>query len=125
MPVSALTVDAALTAAGAQVELIEWLNRLGPYGAGNPEPVFALPAHRLSFVKPTEQGHIRCAFATSSGARLKAIAFRATDTELGAALLSGRDATLHAAGVLRIDRWSGREEACLHLWDVAVPIRRD
>jgi single-stranded-DNA-specific exonuclease len=119
--VSHLTIDGALTASGAQVDLVKSLEAAGPYGAGNPEPVVALPAHRLGFVKATEQGHIRCAFSAADGGRVKAIAFRARDTALGEALLGGRDDALHAVGVLRIDRWNGREEVCLHLRDVALP----
>ena len=119
--VSHLTIDGALTASGARIDLIKALEAAGPFGAGNPEPVIALPAHRLSFVKVTEQGHIRCAFSTADGGRVKAIAFRAGDTALGAALQGSRDVALHAAGVLRIDRWNGREEVCLHLRDVAMP----
>lgn len=118
---SALKVDGAISAAAAKPPLVAALEAAGPFGSGNPEPIFAVPDHRLAYTQPTEQGHVRCSLAAPDGARLKAIAFRAADSELGAALLSRRDATLHAAGVLRIDRWGGREEACLHLRDVAIP----
>src|SRR5690606_11285466 len=43
---SALRVDAALTAGGASVELLHQVERAGPFGSGNPSPVFAFPAHR-------------------------------------------------------------------------------
>ncbi|MCT8973077.1 single-stranded-DNA-specific exonuclease RecJ [Microbaculum marinisediminis] len=121
--VSRLEVDALLTAGGATVDLLKALEDAGPYGSGNPQPVFVFPAHRLSFADATEQGHVRCTFASPDGGRLKAIAFRAVGSPLGDALLSGRQDTLHAAGTLRIDRWGGRETVQLHLRDVAVPAR--
>lgn len=118
---SRLEIDALLTAGGATLEVVKALEAAGPFGSGNPQPVFAFPAHRLSFADATEQGHIRCTFASPDGGRLKAIAFRAVGTPLGDALLSGRQNTLHAAGTLRVDRWGGRETVQLHLRDVAVP----
>ncbi len=45
-----LKVDAALTANAATPELVHRLEAAGPYGAGAPEPVFALPRHRLAEV---------------------------------------------------------------------------
>jgi single-stranded-DNA-specific exonuclease len=39
-----VAIDAALSARGATVELIELLDKAGPYGAGHSEPVFALPS---------------------------------------------------------------------------------
>jgi len=118
---SRLEIDGLLTAGGATVDLLKALEEAGPFGSGNPQPLFAFPAHRLSFAEATEQGHVRCAFASADGGRLKGIAFRAAGTPLGDALLSGRQTTLHAAGTLRIDRWGGRETVQLHLRDLAIP----
>ena len=47
-----LKVDAALTATAATPELVHRLEAAGPYGAGAPEPLFALPRHRLAEVTP-------------------------------------------------------------------------
>ncbi len=41
----ALLIDGALSAAAANLEFCASAMRAGPFGAGNPEPVFALPAH--------------------------------------------------------------------------------
>ena len=51
--------------------------------------------------------------------RLKAIAFRALETELGAALLQTGGATLHIAGHLRLDSWQGRTGVQLMIDDAA------
>jgi len=39
-----LKVDGALTARGATAELVDLLEKAGPYGAGHPSPLFAFPA---------------------------------------------------------------------------------
>ena len=40
-------------------ELIDLLERAGPYGQGNPQPRFAFPAHRVKFAKVVGEAHIR------------------------------------------------------------------
>src|SRR5690606_13026365 len=115
-----LKIDAALTARGATVEMIELVGRAGPFGAGHPEPVFALPAHRVTYVEPVGQNHLRAGLSTGDGATIKAMAFRAADTPLGAALLKARGGgLLHAVGTLSVDTYRGRQTPCLKLIDTA------
>jgi len=115
----ALSIDAALTAGGATLELIELLEQAGPYGTAHPSPVFAFPAHRVLYADPAGGDHIRCTLASSDGKKLKAIAFRAMGTELGEMLLSERQMPLHIAGRLTIDDWSGARVPSLQIEDAA------
>src|SRR5215467_7224478 len=69
----ALLIDGALTAAGAQPEFFATIARAGPFGAGNPEPVFALPAHTLVHAEEVGQGHIRARLKSGDGASVQAI----------------------------------------------------
>lgn len=118
---NALPIDAALTARGATVELVSEIERAGPFGAGNPTPIFAFPAHRARFPDIVGAGgHIRFSLTSEDGARRKAIAFRAAGTPLGDALMAaGGEAPLHIAGSLTVDHWQGRTEAQLRVTDVA------
>jgi single-stranded-DNA-specific exonuclease len=115
----ALPIDGAVSAGAVNVALHELLSRAGPYGAGNPEPVLALPAHTLSFADPVGENHIRARFRSGDGKFVNAIAFRAAGAPLGRALLDGRGRVLHAAGTLSVDRWQGEERAQMRLIDVA------
>jgi single-stranded-DNA-specific exonuclease len=121
---TALPIDAAMTARGATPDFVHQIERAGPYGSGNPQPVFAFPAHKARFPEVVGgAGHVRFTLTSDDGARLKAIAFRAATTALGDALLSaGGDKPLHLAGVLSLDHYQGREEVQLRLSD-ASPIR--
>jgi len=116
-------IDAALTARGANVEFIHQIDRAGPFGAGNPTPVFAFPTHQIRFTDVVGAGgHVRCTVSSGDGANLKAIAFRAAGTPLGDALLKARDGQrLHVAGTLTLDHWQGRESVQLRILDAAVP----
>lgn len=116
-------IDAALTARGANAEFVHAIERAGPFGAGNPTPVFAFPAHQIKFAEIVGAGgHVRCTVNSGDGANLKAIAFRAAATPLGEALLKARDGQrLHLAGTLNIDHWQGRETVQLRIIDAALP----
>ncbi|MDP2782855.1 single-stranded-DNA-specific exonuclease RecJ [Devosia sp.] len=119
---TALKIDAALTARGASIDLVKDLERAGPYGAGNPGPIFAFPAHRAKFAQVVGKGgHISFALVSEDGARLKAIAFRAASTAIGDTLLRGADSALHFAGSLGIDHYQGREQVQFRLIDLAKP----
>ena len=117
-----LMLDAPLTAAGAQVALMDALDRAGPYGAGCPEPVFALPGHRVVSVREMGgNGHVRARLADGSGATIDAIAFRAAGTDLGGMIQDAIGSQLHLCGTLSRNAWGGRERVEMRLLDAARP----
>jgi single-stranded-DNA-specific exonuclease len=118
-----LQVDAALSLAAAQAELIGHIERLAPFGAGNPEPRFVLLGVRVEHTEAVGNGHLRCALVDPfDTARLWAIAFRAVGTPLGQFLAETRGATIHVAGHLRRDSWRGGEAVQLLIDDAAPTI---
>jgi single-stranded-DNA-specific exonuclease len=116
-----LEIDAALTARGASLPLIEMIERAGPYGAGHPDPVFAFPAHRVTYAEVAGTAHVRVTLASADGATIRGVAFRAQGTPLGQVLLAARGTLLHVAGTLSIDAWQGRRQPSLRILDAAVP----
>jgi single-stranded-DNA-specific exonuclease len=122
---TALEIDAAMTARGATTDFVHQIERAGPYGSGNPQPVFAFPSHKAKFAEVVGAGgHVKFTLTSDDGARLKGIAFRAATTALGEMLLSaGNDTPLHMAGTLSLDHYQGREEVQIRLLD-AAPVAR-
>ncbi|WP_371420879.1 single-stranded-DNA-specific exonuclease RecJ [Tardiphaga sp.] len=116
-----LFIDGAVTARGVTTDLVNTLNRAGPFGAANPEPVIALPAHQLAYVDEVGQAHLRLRFKASDGAMVNGIAFRSVGQKLGNALQENRGQLLHVAGSLTVDRWQGAERVQMRVIDVAVP----
>jgi len=117
---SALTIDGAVSAGGANLELAEMLARAGPYGAGNPEPMLALPAHTLAYADQVGESHIRLRFKSGDGKFVNGIAFRAVGQPLGKTLFDNRGRSMHVAGNLAIDRWQGEARVQMRVADVAV-----
>ena len=118
-----LSVDAAVTAGGATPDLIRMLEQAGPYGQGNPEPVFVLPAHRLTRATPVGKGHIKVRAVAGDGAGIEAIAFRAAESPLGQALQKNVGSAVHLAGTLSLDRWGGSERVQMRIVDLAIPLQ--
>lgn len=116
---NALLLDGAVSAAAATAEFVATIARAGPFGAGNPEPVIALPAHMLTYVEEVGQAHMRVRLKSGDGAGLNAIAFRAASQKLGAALLASRGRQVHAAGSFALDRFQGEERVQFRIADIA------
>ncbi len=115
-----LKIDGALAARGATIELMEQLEGAGPYGAGHPQPVFGLPEHQLLDARIVGRDHVRMRLADATGGKIDAIAFRAAETDMGAALLAGRGKAFHFAGTLSVDHWQGRQRVQLRVIDAAT-----
>lgn len=119
-PVRELGIDAALSAAAANRALVEAIDRVGPFGAGNALPRFVITSVRVSHSQPVGEGHVRCTLMGSDRGRLEAIAFRAGQSALGPALQDQARPVLHVAGVLGINRFNGRETVQLQIEDATT-----
>ena len=115
----ALMIDGAVTASAANSGMVATIARAGPFGAGNPEPMIALPAHTLVYAEEVGQAHIRARLRAGDGSTIDAIAFRAAGQKLGMALGQSRGQSVHAVGTLCLDRWNGAERVQLRLTDMA------
>jgi single-stranded-DNA-specific exonuclease len=113
-------IDALISPRGADRALFQDFQRLTPFGPGNPEPMFAAANVLIDYPQPMRGGHIRCTLTDGAGGKLKAIAWRAEDTDLGRRLLRGGGA-VHVAGRLKADDWNGREGVQLEIEDAADP----
>ncbi len=119
-----LRLDGLLSPASVSRDLLDTIDRAGPYGAGSPEPRFAFPNVRATYTDIVGGAHVRCTLAGDDGSTLRAIAFRSHDTPLGEALLSRGGAPLHVAGLLKPDHWRGGKAVQLHISDAALPSER-
>jgi single-stranded-DNA-specific exonuclease len=115
-------IDALVTPAAASRPIYEDFQRMAPFGPGNPEPLFALGSVRAEQPMAMRGGHIRCVLTDGAGGKLRAMAWRSADSELGKRLLSGEGA-LHVVGRLKPDDYKGRDAVELEIEDAADPRR--
>ncbi len=118
-----LAVDGAIYPRQVTAEFAALLDRVGPYGQGNPAPRFCIPAARLTSYKEITGGHLRGRLTGQDGSSLDAVAFRAATTAVGVFLRENRDAAFHVAGRIQNDEWGGRTRIEFHIEDVAAVAR--
>jgi single-stranded-DNA-specific exonuclease len=100
-------VDVVVPAGALTLDLAEELERLGPFGASNPEPVLVVPGARIEHVTAmgSEDQHARFSLA-AGGARARGVAFRVSQRALAEA--GGEEQDVIVA--LECSRWNGTVE---------------
>jgi single-stranded-DNA-specific exonuclease len=99
----------AVVPAGAlTLDLAEELDRLAPFGAGNPAPVLIVPAARVEHVTAMGEQRDHARFTLAGGAaRARGVAFRTSQRELAEAGAADHD----VAVALERNHWNGSVEA--------------
>ena len=116
----ALKLDAVIALSGATADLADEVEQVGPFGAGNPSPHFAIPEVDLLKADRVGENHLRCIFKAKDGSSIKAMAFRQADEPLGHLLQTGIGRRFHIAGKLKKDTWAGGGKVEITLDDVAL-----
>ncbi|MGI8750041.1 MAG: DHHA1 domain-containing protein, partial [Thermoleophilaceae bacterium] len=101
-------VDAVIPGGALTLETAEELERLGPFGAGNPAPRLLAPAAGIEHVTAMgeERKHARFSLV-GGGARARGVAFRRSQRSLAAAGARPQDVAVS----LERNRWNGTVEA--------------
>ena len=113
-----LSIDGLASGQALQADFVEKLAALSPFGTGNPEPRYALADCRIVKADIVGEKHVSV-IVMQGGLRLRGIAFRAMDSDLGLALLSQKSRPCHLAGHLRIDEWNGEKRVQFQVEDAA------
>jgi single-stranded-DNA-specific exonuclease len=106
------TIDAVVPASALGAPLAEELERLGPFGQGNPRPTLLVPAARMRDVRGlgSEDEHAALTL-TSGGARTRLVAFRSAPESLRGCLAQPHE----VAARLELNEWNGVVEPRLVL----------
>ncbi len=115
-----LKLDLSIAPRGLTPDLVEKLDQAGPYGVGWPGPKVAVGPVHIIKADVVGSDHLRLIVGGPDGGSLKAIAFRAAESEMGQAILHAtKGRKLWLAGRAKIDDWGSRPAAELHLEDAA------
>ena len=112
-----IEIDAEVALEDLTLEAVEELNRLAPFGMGNPTPMLVARGVRLDEVRPVGDGsHLSLKLRGEGGGAVGGIWFRsgALREELESA---GRVDVCFRA---RVDEWNGTVRVQLHVEDVAL-----
>lgn len=112
-------IDFVLGLSAVSNDLMQVIDTVGPYGAGNPQPIFAFSNLGVSFAKRAKEDHVRFTLVNDDGLSLSGICFRASETCLDEVLLTAGSRRFHAIGQLKPNVWQGRTRIDFHLLDLA------
>ncbi|WP_245897779.1 single-stranded-DNA-specific exonuclease RecJ [Pseudoprimorskyibacter insulae] len=114
-----LKLDGMLMPGAATPELIELLEKAGPFGSGAPAPRFVFPDCQIGFCRRVGDSHLKVSFGDGMGKKIDAICFGAYDGPIGPAIEQHGGKRFHLAGKLEINEWGGRRQVQLRLEDAA------
>lgn len=115
-----LHVAGLLYPKAATPQLLEDLERAGPYGMGAPEPVFVFESHKVTFARRVGETSLAVTLKGACGTSLGAFAFRAFETPLGETLERNLHSPMHIAGRLERNRWRP-DRVQIQIVDAALP----
>ena len=119
--VVSLPIDGLITVGAVKDEFLELLERLEPFGAGNPEPRFVIPSLKVKYATIVGGQHIKCRFAEKSSGEINGICFRSVGTKVGDVLLNQNGMPLHVACKIRKNLWQGRASIQVIVDDIVLP----
>ena len=118
--VGELEIDSLISAAGATTELVEEMGAIGPFGAGNPQPIIAIANCQIKYLKVLIEKHIKFTCQDPTGKKLEAIFFNGVETKAGQRLIKNIGESFHICGKLEINDWGGYRRVILQVEDIAT-----
>ncbi len=111
-------VDTTLSLDDVNADTYKEIERLAPFGLGNPKPVFLFENVEIAEVKlfGKEKNHLELSLVSGSGRKIKAISFFNTDTSFSVSLSKGKKINLVAS--LELSHFAGRTELRLRIVDI-------
>ena len=100
--------------------IVEEMNSVGPFGAGNPSPIIAIANCQIKHIKILTEKHIKFICVDSSGKRLESIFFNGFETAAGQTIFKNAGESFHLCGKLEINDWGGYRRVVLQVEDAAT-----
>jgi single-stranded-DNA-specific exonuclease len=114
-----LRLNGLLMPGAVSPDLIEEIERAGPFGQGAPAPRFAFADMAITHVRRVGESHLKISFSDGMSPAVDAICFGAFDGRLGPLLDAHGGMRFHLAGRLELNHWQGRSRPQLRLEDAA------
>ena len=115
-----LYLDSQISASALNEEFYNKIDKLSPFGSGNPEPRFSLNDVRIIKSQIIAEKHVKSILTTKDGLTVKSISFNSSDSDLGQFLLSNNKKTFNIAGKLTLNEWKGEKNVEFIIDDISV-----
>jgi len=121
---NSVEADLLLKVSSMNIELLNEMDKLAPFGNGNSEPLVIIDDAKIVKMKVVGEKHIQC-FVSEAGlarnsATVKAICFNAVGTALGDKIEASLMKNVSILGKMRKNIWNGAETVEFLLDDIVV-----
>jgi len=112
--------DTEITSNEINSELLDTIEKMEPFGSGNPEPTFIIKDLKIENVKILKEKHLLIFSRTEFSKYLKAICFNCIDTNLGDYLLNFRNCKLAIGCTIQRDNFNKVEAPQIVIKDAMI-----
>lgn len=112
--------DACIPAGAVTLNTVNDINKLAPFGNGNPIKLVRIKSLKIAYSKIVGQGHISCTFCTKSNKKIQCISFNSVNTPIGNTLLSYYTGFVSVIGELQINYFNNTCSVQLVLRDIIL-----
>lgn len=109
-----LEIDLDVLGSALTSQLVDLIERAGPYGASAKKPLLRVREARVEFHREIGKGHLKCTLNDGS-AKFGAVSWKSVDTPLGEILHKGR--IIDLVGHVSLNSWQGRESIQFEIVD--------
>ena len=113
-------LDGLISASALNLEFYNKVEKLSPFGSGNPEPKFVIENVKVLKSSVVGKNHIKSILVSKDGSVIKTIAFNSFDIDLGQFLLNNKKNSFNIAGKLSLNEWKGEKNVEFIIDDISV-----
>ena len=117
---SEIYLDSTISASALNLDFYKQVEKLSPFGSGNPEPKFIIENVKMLKSMVVGKNHIKSILLSKDGSSIKTIAFNCYDTDLGQFLLNNKINTFNIVGKLSLNEWKGEKNVEFIIDDISV-----
>ena len=96
------------------------IRKIAPFGSGNLKPKFCLKDCLIKFPKIVGNNHVSCLLSDIYGNLVKAIAFKAFDSDVGNLLLDNKGKKINVIGQINLNSWNGNKNLQVQIEDIII-----
>ena len=115
-----LYIDSSISASALNINFYQKVEKLSPFGSGNPEPKFILENVKVIRSSVVGDSHVKSILISKDGSTIKTISFNTYETDLGQFLLNNKTNTFNIVGKLSLNAWKGEKNVEFIIDDISV-----
>ena len=113
------TYDSEISLNGINKDFVYEINKIGPFGNGNPAPIFLIKDCMITKVKIIRDKHISLILKPKIGRSIKSICFNSLNTQIEKYLTNYKK-NLHVIAEIHENNWNNKKTIQLNIKDLIV-----